>query len=145
MKTNNIKVIVIDSDKNIHETYKSHFKNLVNYSIEGFYTTIEDAITDYNYVLPDIVISEASLVNVFEKNGISFFKSKNPEIKIIMISTLNDFEIIKKSFKHGANGYLTKPVNRERIENALNSIETEGAAISSDVAKKLKSKSKSKK
>ncbi len=137
MKTNKLRIIVIDDNKNLHEVYKSHFNNLLNYSLEGFYTSIDKAIADYENVLPDFIISEASFDNVFEKEGLSFFKRKNPELKIIMISAINDFEIIKKSFKNGASGYLTKPVNKDRIENALNSIEREGAAISGDVAKQL--------
>lgn len=54
-----------------------------------------------------------------------------------MISDQSDFEIIKKAFKNGANGYLTRPVSNERLHNALNSIKNEGAAMSNDIIKKV--------
>mgnify|MGYP000291459041 CR=1 FL=1 len=137
MKTNEkLQIIVIDTNNELHETYKSYFKD-TNYELSGFYENVGDAILDFDYAQPDIIISEATVKNIFEKIGLSFFKSKNPNIKIIMVSVVDDFEVIKKAFMHGASGYLTKPVNKDRIQHALESLEREGAAISNDVAKKL--------
>lgn len=137
METNNLlKIIIIDYDVMLHDTYRLYFKNYPNYVLKGFYTNVQDAIEDYSNTLPDIIISEVSN-DIFEKNGIAYFKSINPDIKFIMISMEKDFEIIKKAFKNGASGYLTKPIYKERIHNALISIQKEGAAISNDIAKQL--------
>ncbi|MGB5226611.1 MAG: response regulator transcription factor, partial [Eudoraea sp.] len=69
--------------------------------------------------------------------GIRLFRKKDPEVKILMISAQNDFEIIKKAFKNQANGYLTKPVTKKRMFNALNSLKFEGATMSNDIVKKV--------
>ena len=53
------------------------------------------------------------------------------------MSQQSDFEIIKKAFKKGANGYLTKPVTRNRLFHALDSIQQYGAALGHDVAKMI--------
>jgi DNA-binding NarL/FixJ family response regulator len=54
-----------------------------------------------------------------------------------MVSGENDFEVIKKAFKYGASGYLTKPITKKRLKDALNSIRYEGAALSNDIARKI--------
>lgn len=54
-----------------------------------------------------------------------------------MVSSKSDFGIIKKAFKNGANGYLTKPLCEIRLLSALNSIKYEGAAMSRDIIHKV--------
>ena len=54
-----------------------------------------------------------------------------------MINEESDFEVIKKAFKEGANGFLTKPLDKKRLLRALNSVRHEGAAMSNDIARKV--------
>ena len=54
-----------------------------------------------------------------------------------MLSEINDFDVIKNAFKKGANGYLTKPLTLDKLQHALSSIEKEGAAMSTDIVKKM--------
>jgi len=50
-----------------------------------------------------------------------------------MLSGRNDFDLVKKAFKNNANGYLSKPVSERKLYNALDSIKSEGAAMSNDI------------
>ncbi|MGB5822194.1 MAG: response regulator transcription factor [Saonia sp.] len=137
METNTLKIIVIDDDLLFHDTYAYYFETYCDYSLEGIYVSVEDALADYDNVQPDIIVSEVSLPKVSGIEGIGLFLEKDPEVKIIMISEQSDFEIIKKAFKSRANGYLTKPVSEKRLLHALNSIRYEGAIMSNDIAKKV--------
>lgn len=137
MKSNTLKIIVIDNDPLFHEAYKYYFETYSDYSLDGIYVSVEDALLDYDNVMPDIIVSEVSMPEVNGIDGISFFRKKDRHVKIIMVSDQSDFEIIKKAFKSGANGYLTKPVSKKRLHNALNSIKYEGATMSNDIVKKI--------
>jgi DNA-binding NarL/FixJ family response regulator len=94
-------------------------------------------LKDYDELLPDIIVSEVSMPDVCGIKGIGLFRKKDPDVKIIMISAQNDFEIIKRAFKNQANGFLSKPVTKKRMYNALNSIKFEGATMSNDIVKKV--------
>ena len=137
MKSNILKIIVIDSDLLFHEAYKYYFENYVDYSLEGIYKSVNDALLDYNSIMPDIIVSEVSVPGIGGIKGITSFRELDQNVKIIMISAQSDFEIIKKAFKNGANGYMTKPVSKKRLYNALNSIKYDGATMSSDIVKKV--------
>jgi len=137
MKSNILKIIVIDNDHLFHAAYRYYFETYQDYSLQGIYVSVEDALKDFDNVLPDIIVSEVSMPEVCGIEGIRLFRKKEPDVKIIMISAQNDFEIIKKAFKNQANGYLTKPVTKKRMYNALNSIKFEGATMSNDIVKKV--------
>jgi len=137
MKSNILKIIVIDNDHLFHAAYRYYFETYQDYSLQGIYVSVEDALKDFDTVLPDIIVSEVSMPEVCGIEGIRLFRKKEPDVKIIMISAQNDFEIIKKAFKNQANGYLTKPVTKKRMYNALNSIKFEGATMSNDIVKKV--------
>ena len=138
MNTTTLKIIAIDNDVAFHDTYAYYFQSYFNYTLEGVYCSVEDALADFNRLQPDMIISEAYMAEgISGIDGIQHFKEKNPDVKVIMVSNQSDYELIKKAFKNQASGYLTKPISKKRLLRALNSIRDEGAALSSDIAKKL--------
>lgn len=137
MKSPILKIIVIDNDVPLHESYRYYFNKYIDYSLEGIYTSVENALINYEDTFPDIIVSEVALPQIDGIEGIRLFRRKDPEIKIIMISRQNDDELVKKAFKYGAVGYLSKPVGKKDLYRALNSIKYEGAAMSNDIAKKV--------
>ena len=137
MNTTTLKIIAIDSNDSSINAYIDHFQSYDSYTLAGIYRTVEAALEDYDRVAPDIIISEVSLEGRSGIDGIRLLKAKDPDVKIIMVSNQNDFEVIKTAFKNQANGYMTKPINKERLLNALHSVKKDGAVLSSDIARKL--------
>ncbi|MDX1766503.1 response regulator transcription factor [Arenibacter troitsensis] len=137
MKPNVLKIIVIDNDISLHETYKYYFETYEEYSLVGIYVSVKEALMDYDNVLPDIIASEVTMPDGCGIEAIRLFRKKDPEVKIVMISGQNDFEIVKKAFKNMANGYVSKPLGIKSLYHALNAIKYEGATISNDIAKKI--------
>lgn len=137
MKTITPKIIMIDGDLAYHETYRCYFETYNDYSLMGIYSTVSEALSDYKNILPDIIVSDVKLPDMCGIEGIKLFRKKDPNVNVIMMSAFIDLEVIKKAFKYRANGYLTKPVNKDSLYQALNSIKHEGATMSSDVVKKV--------
>ena len=137
MRPEILKVIIIENDLQLHTTYKSYFEKYADFSLSALFTNIEDALFAYDDLLPDIIISEVNLAKINGIDGIKFFRRKDPNVQVLIASGENEFEIIKRAFKNGANGFLTKSVTRKRLQYALHSIKNEGAALSNDVAKKI--------
>ena len=137
MKTITPNIIVIDNDPFYHEAYHYYFETYPDYTLKGIYSSVTEALADYKNVLPDIIVSEVALPDMCGIEGIKLFRKKDPTVKVIMISAFIDLENIKKAFKHMANGYLTKPINKDSLHHALNSIKYEGATMSNDIVKKV--------
>ncbi|WP_299536859.1 response regulator transcription factor [Ulvibacterium sp.] len=132
-----LKIIVIDHERSFYTTYETYFDSFLEYALKGVYPTIKDALCAYDHIFPDVIFSEIGLPDQCGIDSMRLFREKDPEVKIIMLSNNNDFELIKKAFKQGANGYVTKPLNERSLFNALDAVQREGATLSSDIAKKL--------
>ena len=137
MKSNVLKIVIIDSDPLMHETYNSYFEAYEDYELRARYTSVEEAIEDYDHTSPDIILSEVEFPGTTGIEGIDIFRKKDPQIKIIMLSVQSDVEVSKEAFKRGANGYLTKEVTEKRLSTAMDYLRHEGAALSNDIAKKV--------
>jgi DNA-binding NarL/FixJ family response regulator len=137
MSLDTLKVIIVDNDTQLHASYKNYFKKYDNFTLGAIYNSVEDALREFETMQPDIIISEVSLPIINGIEGITHFRKKDPNVYVLMASAQNDFEIIKKAFKNGANGFLAKTVTRKRLYHALNSIKNEGAVIGNDIAKKI--------
>ncbi|SFW25041.1 two component transcriptional regulator, LuxR family [Cellulophaga fucicola] len=137
MLLKNLNVIVIDNDKNFTKTYNNYFNLYSDYNLIGTYSSAKEALRSSTTAIPDIIITDIPEEELGGIDVLIKFKKKAINAKIIVISEQNDFNLIKKAFKNGANGYLTKPLTEERLYNALNSIRFDGAAISNDIAKQV--------
>lgn len=137
MRRETLNVLIIDKDVALHNTYKSYFEKYPDFNLIALYTTIEAALFAHDGLAADIIISEVDFEKMNGIEGIKFFRKNDPNVKILIASANNDFEIIKAAFKNGANGFLTKEVTGERLHQALLALKHEGAALSDDVAKKI--------
>ncbi len=137
MRSDVLKIIVVDNNTLLHEEYNTYFENYKDFSLEGVYCSIENALLEYASIMPDIIILEVGFPFLTGIREIRLFHKNNRHVKILMVSGKSDFEIIKKAFKNGANGYLTKPLCEIRLLRALKSIKYEGAAMSSDIVHKV--------
>lgn len=135
--TTRLRTMVIDPDPRLHEAFAYYFSTYRDYGLCGIYRTAEEALEDYRSEQPDFIISEVQLSGMSGLDGICEFRKMNPEARIIMVSDENNFEVIKRAFKNGAVGYLTKPITKDRLQDALNGIRFEGAALSNDIAKEI--------
>jgi DNA-binding NarL/FixJ family response regulator len=135
--TTKLKVFVIDPNPRFHETYSYYFSTYPEYDLRGIYSCVDDALKYFDRERPDFILSETMLPDISGVDGITQFRKRNSAAKVIMVSEENDFQIIKEAFKNGAVGYLTKPITKTRLKDALNSIRFEGAALSNEVAREI--------
>lgn len=137
MRRETLNVLIVDNDTTLHPTYKRYFQSYRDFNLIALYTTVEEALFAHEGRPADIIISEVDFTKMNGLEGIKFFRKNDPEVKILISSANNDFEIIKAAFKNGANGFLTKEITRDRLHQALLALKNEGAALSNDVAKKI--------
>lgn len=137
METQKTKIIVIEKNKILGAAYHQYLDGFSGYKLVGTYTNVQPALKEFKTTKPDVVFAEVGLKGISGIDAIRLFRKKDRNVKVVMISSTNDFDTIKKAFKHGANGYLTKPMSADRLDHALTSIRNEGAAMSNDIVKKV--------
>lgn len=137
MLKNTLKIIIIDHELSLHQTYHDYFDAYTDYQLQGTFISIKHALSEYDSLQPDIIFSEITMPDLCGIEGIKYFRKKDPNVIIIMLTAENDFAVIRRAFKSTANGFLSKPVSKRSLYNALDSIKSEGAILSNDIAKKV--------
>jgi len=122
-KLNKIPTIIIDD----HNMFLDGIRNLLS----------ESDLVEIRYALSDTKRIEKILennkditliitdINIPGRDGIElskYIKSKYPNIKIIILSMLNQSDIIHKLLNIGIDGYLLKNANIEELNKAIKSV-----------------------
>lgn len=137
MNTSPMKVVAIDQAPEWRNAYERYFYDFKHYSFRGAFTSVPEALTQFKTIRPQIIISEIDLPMLSGIDGILRFHHRDPEVKVLIISDQNDTLQVRKAFKNGASGYLTKPLAQQRLLNALDILREDGASMSGDIAKKV--------
>ncbi|MEM9000864.1 MAG: response regulator transcription factor [Bacteroidota bacterium] len=137
MRNKPLKIIVIDADVAYQQCYGQFLKSVFKYSLTDCYNSFHQVLSNYDSINPDIIVSEVFLQGSSGIDGTELIRMRDNSVKIIISSSQSDVGIIKEAFKKGANGFLTKPITKERFLNALDSLSIYGAAMSYDVTQKI--------
>lgn len=94
-----------------------------------------EAIDKSDIFNPDIIIMDIKMPGINGIEAIREIKSKNRNVYFIIISAYEQFEFAKEAVELGVISYILKPLNRDRIIQALNKCMT---TISSEKQKREK-------
>jgi len=106
----------------------------------GSYQSTDEAIINILHTKPDIVI--LSFDTGIPPNDITScifkLKSDTPDLKILLITSLEDNNTVFDAIKAGVTGYILKDdLQQKKMVNLLHEIEEGGAPMSSRIAQKL--------
>lgn len=87
---------------------------------------------DFDLVLLDIRMPE---MNGLDAAGV--IRSRWPECKVLILTTFNDDEYALKALYNGANGFMLKDAEPERLIHSIRSCLSGGLAIEEHVAAKI--------
>ena len=110
---------IVEDDFNIVSVLKKiiNDKNLgtvISHSLNS-----EKAKEDILILKPDIVLIDLLMP---QKDGITLIneiKEENPNIRFIMISQVQQKDMISKAYQNGVEYYISKPINAIEVENVI--------------------------
>lgn len=86
---------------------------------------------------PNVILLDINLPRMSGLEAIQVFKNKWPESKIVMLTILEDEYNILTAIKNGADGYILKKTNPQKILDAIQQVFDGGAALTPMVAKQV--------
>ncbi|MGM9902433.1 MAG: helix-turn-helix domain-containing protein [Enterococcus sp.] len=93
------------------------------FALKGAFSKPLEALDFFDRHTIDIVITDLMMP---ELNGIELsrlLKKQRPDTQILVLSSYDDFHLVKDSFKEGVSDYLLKPkLNSDSLLNALHSL-----------------------
>jgi DNA-binding NarL/FixJ family response regulator len=132
-----IRISIIEDDRLTREGFLKLLQKAPDIICVGTYGSAEDAEIEIPKIMPDIVLAD---INLPKKSGIDCvakLKRTHPQIQFLMLTTYDDSEMIFKSLRAGANGYLLKRALAPQLLEAIRDVHRGGSPMSMQIARRV--------
>jgi DNA-binding NarL/FixJ family response regulator len=133
-----IKVYLVDDHSVVIEGVKSVLQNDKTIEIVGFAMTSEKCLQFFELHTANVILMDISLPDM---DGIELCKlitQKQPQIKILALSTFDQGSYVRKMMENGASGYLLKNAAKQEIIEAIKTVHAGGTYLCFEAGRALK-------
>jgi DNA-binding NarL/FixJ family response regulator len=86
---------------------------------------------------PDIVLTDISMPGMDGLIAVEKLHERFPQLRLVILSTHDTADFVKRAVAHGACGYLTKDASPFELEQAVRSVMTGGSYFGSVITRRL--------
>jgi len=115
-----IKVLYAEDEKSIREQMLNIFNIIfktTDVAVDG-----KEALEMYKSKSYDLVLTDINMPSMSGLELITKIREENQTQKIVVLSAYNESNLLLETIKLGIDGYLTKPVNMQEMEQVLKKI-----------------------
>jgi DNA-binding NarL/FixJ family response regulator len=138
MADSKLKVLLADDQMLFAQSLRTF---LCNYADDM--TVVDIALNGRKAILmadkyrPDIILMDVRMPEMDGVEAVKIIKQKYPGIKVIMLSTYHEDELVRTSLMAGASGYLLKEISPTELITAIRSLQSNTIQISPEIAHEL--------
>ena len=132
-----IKVLLVDDHKMFRQGIKTVLTSLANIKVIGEADTGEEAIEKVKILNPDVIVLDINMSGI---NGIETskrIKEFNKDIKILLLTMLENEKFIMDALSSGVEGYLFKEADSSELIKAIKTIASGKEYINNEVKEKI--------
>jgi DNA-binding NarL/FixJ family response regulator len=115
------KILVVDDSivmrRNLQTILTEAGHEVVGQAING-----KQAVISYTELKPDLVTMDISMPIMSGVDAVSHIINKDPKAKIIMISALNQKQMVFEALNNGAKHYIIKPIDPGVLLTVINEV-----------------------
>ena len=138
MKTPAVKKVVLVEDKpGVRESWVTLINSLPGFSCVQACVSAEDALRVIPALKPDVVLMDIFLPRMSGIECTARLKLEMPELQILMLTAVEDDELVFMALEAGADGYLLKRTKPEDLKAAMLDVIGGGAPMTSEVARRV--------
>lgn len=110
-----IKLLIVDDHRILVEGLNKLFDNSDTVDVIGVAYSGKECRIALRKELPDVILLDINLPDVSGIDLCKEIKTENPEIKIVALSSFNEYTIVRRMIENGASGYVVKNAMPEEI------------------------------
>jgi two-component system, chemotaxis family, chemotaxis protein CheY len=92
------------------------------WEIAGEATNGADAIEQFDDVRPDVTTLDMVMPGTDGLHALEGIRKLDPEAKVLVVSALEQREVLKDAMKMGAADFIVKPFDRKRLAETLDKL-----------------------
>jgi DNA-binding NarL/FixJ family response regulator len=134
-KSKSIKVCVVEDNKDIREELLNCLQEFDELEVIGAFDSGDAFIKTFDSIEPDVVLMD---INMPGTNGIQCIKKLKPiksSVQYLVCTVFEDHNHIYEALAAGANGYILKGSDVEKLYAAIREISSGGIPMSAAVAR----------
>lgn len=136
-----IRVLVVDDHPPMRAGLVGLIKSQAGMDVIAEASDGEEAIEVYDDVRPDIVLMDLRMPGTGGVEAILAIRKKDPEARVIVLSTYDLDEDIHRAIQSGAKSYLLKDMPIEEIASTIRAVYEGDTALPRQVANRLTERS----
>lgn len=117
-----IKVLIADDIMILRQGLKAVLELDDHIEVVALAENGKEAFEKCNVFRPDVVIMDMRMPDYDGAYGIAAIKEVHPEIRVLVLTTFDDDETIQKALSGGADGYILKEMEDEKVIASVKSV-----------------------
>ncbi|AIF44557.1 response regulator transcription factor [Virgibacillus sp. SK37] len=135
-----VKVLLVDDQRLFTDGIMAILSETDDIQVVGVATNGEEAIAKFQQYEPDLVLMDIHMPHVNGIRATLDIKESHPDVKVILLTTFADEDLIVRGFNVGADGYLLKDLNSKKLVWAIREVDLGETVISGPAARILAKK-----
>ena len=112
------KILVVDDNPSIRQLLNDFFGNLKGHTVY-LAENAEEAVRLTREHLPDLALCDIMMPGTHGVDALVMMKQVAPDIRVIMITAVDEEEIAGEAMKRGGVDYVTKPLDLNYLDTLV--------------------------
>jgi DNA-binding NarL/FixJ family response regulator len=132
-----LKIALVEDQPKVRENWSQLINSFPDLSCTCICKTGEEALRVIPEILPDVVLMDIFLPRMSGIECTARLKELLPQVRIIILTAMNDEELVFMALEAGADGYLLKRTKPADLRAALLDVLSGGAPMTSEIARRV--------
>lgn len=132
-----IRVLLADDQAILADGIKSVLSNSPDLEVVGVASDGFEAVELVPKLKPDVVLMDIRMPNMNGVIATREIKRKDPDVKVIILTTFDDSDYILNAINYGASGYLLKDTSANALVDAVKNAYAGDTILPSKIARRI--------
>jgi DNA-binding NarL/FixJ family response regulator len=135
--TEPVKVVLVEDKPGVRESWAKLIDSLPGFVCSQTFGSAEEALRVIPTTNPDLVLMDIFLLRMSGIECTARLKLQMPKLQILILTAVEDDELVFMALEAGADGYLLKRTKPEDLRAAMLDVLGGGAPMTSEIARRV--------
>ncbi len=132
-----MRVALVEDQRELRESWSKLINSFPDFICVAAYSSGEEALEKLPACNPEIVLMDIFLTGMSGIECTSTLKERLPKVQIIILTAVDDDEMVFRALEAGATGYLLKRTRPSDLRESLQEVLRGGAPMTSEIARRV--------
>lgn len=132
-----VRVAVVEDNADDQELFRRAVTKTPGLGCVGTFVTGEAALRELPSLLPDLVLMDIHLPGINGIECMTALRQAQPALKVVMVTSDRNDDWMFEALRAGADGYVTKPCDRQMLARVIAETMAGGHPIAADMTMHL--------